>query len=377
VERTKLQAIVSLQNLDISSDQIAAISLTDALARFGPLQSTDGSNSVTSGATVTLSLANLARGVLEIEPSSGMLHFLGPDQTELYLHTDTSLRRWLERLAGYGLSGVVLEHLLDESIGEQKWALVRAYTELDVPAVDQEDPVWLWTIADVENPGEVVSEDIESLTEMSYRWAVPDRPGEYRIDLALSSGGGTSAIPVASLTEQVVSFSTATPSGSSDRLLPTATPTPIRTTPTRMVTPSRTPTPSPTPTSAPPAPPARAYQLAYTKWDDSFHDLYVADTRSGQTQLVFRHAAGPSWSPDNKRLYFIGEQGVGQQMREDRLACEFGTISDGIVAVDLPSPLRDICQVKSDPWFCERREIDMQAEPSDVCTENGRLPKVM
>jgi Tol biopolymer transport system component len=49
----------------------------------------------------------------------------------------------------------------------------------------------------------------------------------------------------------------------------------------------------------------------------------------------------------------------------------FGTISEGIVAVDLPSPLRDICQVQADAWTCERKQIDIGLGPSDVCTANN------
>lgn len=113
------------------------------------------------------------------------------------------------------------------------------------------------------------------------------------------------------------------------------------------------------------------YQLAFTRYENSTHSLFIADTNGNNPQLIFTHAAGPSFSPDKQRLFFFGEAGVNQQVRENRVACEFGTISDGIVAVDLPSPLRDICKVQYDAWFCERKGVDLQAEPSDVCTANG------
>lgn len=113
------------------------------------------------------------------------------------------------------------------------------------------------------------------------------------------------------------------------------------------------------------------YQLAYSKWDGSAHNLYVADTNGQNERLIFSHAAGPSWSPDSKRLFFYGEPGIDQQIRENRVACSFGTISDGIVSVDLPSPLGDICQVQPGAWTCERKTVDLAAEPSDVCTANG------
>lgn len=137
---------------------------------------------------------------------------------------------------------------------------------------------------------------------------------------------------------------------------------------TQVPTPTLTPTLTPAP-SAPP--PARTYQLAYTKWDGAFHNVYIADTNGRNERLIFTRAAGPSWSPDGRQLFFFGEQGVNEQIRGDRVECEFGTISDGIVAVDLPSPPGDICGVHSGPWFCERKRIDVQSPPSDVCEQNG------
>ncbi|MCB0209255.1 MAG: PD40 domain-containing protein [Anaerolineae bacterium] len=113
------------------------------------------------------------------------------------------------------------------------------------------------------------------------------------------------------------------------------------------------------------------YQLAFTKYENSTHSLFIADTNGNNQQLIFTHAAGPSFSPDKQRLFFFGEAGVNQQVRENRVVCEFGTISDGIVAIDLPSPLRDICEVQYDAWFCQRKGVDLQAEPSDVCTANS------
>lgn len=116
---------------------------------------------------------------------------------------------------------------------------------------------------------------------------------------------------------------------------------------------------------------SRNYQLAYTKYEGSAHNLYIADTNGANQQLIFTRAAGPSFSPDKKRLFFLGQQGVNQQIRDNRVVCEFNTISDGIVAIDVPSPLMDICQVQYDAWFCERKGVDLQTEPSDVCTANG------
>ncbi len=143
------------------------------------------------------------------------------------------------------------------------------------------------------------------------------------------------------------------------------------------VTPTSKPTATPAATPTPPPAPAaqgnggRVYQLAYSRWDGTFHNVYVADTRGKNERLIMKRAAGPSWSPDGKRLFFMGEQGVNQQLAEDnRVDCDFGTISDGIVAVDLP-PAGNICSTHYGPWLCERKQIDVQSPPSDVCEENG------
>lgn len=55
------------------------------------------------------------------------------------------------------------------------------------------------------------------------------------------------------------------------------------------------------------------YKLAYTKWDGEKHSLYVGDTAGSFEQYILRGAAGPSWSPDGRYLFFYGEEGIDQQ----------------------------------------------------------------
>lgn len=362
VERSKLQAVVSWRNLDVSEEGVSTVSVTEALARLGPLKSTAAGDSLQPEEQVILALSGLTSGVLEVDPTLGMLHFLGPDQAgkthQFYLQTDASLSKWLQRIAEYNLVGVVLEGLLDEAPAGQTWELLQAYRALDVPSVESE-PTWVWTIIAANTPTETLKVETQPLAKVNYTWTAPGIPGEYQVEVALSTDKQASAQPVASLALNIAPASTPTPS-------PTLTPTPA---PTRPPTPTLTPTPTSPPT--PPPPPRRAYQLAYTVWDGSFHNLYIADSKSNTAQLIFTRAAGPAWSPDKKRLFFVGEQGVDQQIRENRVACSFGTISEGIVAVDLPSPLRNICQVQSDAWTCERKESDIGLGPSDVCTANN------
>jgi hypothetical protein len=60
--------------------------------------------------------------------------------------------------------------------------------------------------------------------------------------------------------------------------------------------------------------PGRFYRLVYTKWNGQKHDLYLGDTSGSQEQFIMGRAAGPSWSPDGRYVYFYGEEGVDQQV---------------------------------------------------------------
>ncbi len=144
---------------------------------------------------------------------------------------------------------------------------------------------------------------------------------------------------------------------------PTATPPP---TATRTKTPTRTPTPAQAVAGG-----GGTYQLAFTKWDGNFHYVYIADTNGRNEKFIVSRAAGPSWSPDGKQLFFYGETGVDHQERPGQPGCGFGTISNGIVAIDLTRPPGDVCATQSGAWFCERKGEDSQSVPSDVCIANG------
>lgn len=64
---------------------------------------------------------------------------------------------------------------------------------------------------------------------------------------------------------------------------------------------------------APPGIP-KVYKLVYTKWNGEKHDLYVGDTNGSREQFIMSRAAGPSWSPDGRYIFFYGEEGVDQQI---------------------------------------------------------------
>lgn len=145
---------------------------------------------------------------------------------------------------------------------------------------------------------------------------------------------------------------------------PTATPTQKRAT----ATPKPSPTVTPTATAVSDS---GTYQLAYTKWNGHFHNVYIADTNGNHEKFIASRAAGPSFSPDKKQLFFYGEEGVDHQERPGQPGCDFGAISNGIVAIDLTRPPNDVCVTQTGAWFCERKEGDTQVVPRDVCLANG------
>jgi Tol biopolymer transport system component len=79
------------------------------------------------------------------------------------------------------------------------------------------------------------------------------------------------------------------------------------------------------------------YKLAYTKFEDGRHNLYVADTTGKNSQFVIGRAAGPSWSADGTSIFFYGEEGVDRQFIGG-VEVPLFDVTNGIVAINA-SPL--------------------------------------
>jgi Tol biopolymer transport system component len=74
--------------------------------------------------------------------------------------------------------------------------------------------------------------------------------------------------------------------------------------------------------------------------------LFVADTNGSGEQFIMNRAAGPSWTPNGQTIFFYGEEGVDRQNRDNDpniTSCEIASVSNGIIAMGVPSPLTDIC----------------------------------
>jgi Tol biopolymer transport system component len=78
--------------------------------------------------------------------------------------------------------------------------------------------------------------------------------------------------------------------------------------------------------------------LLFTRWDGGQHNLHIADTNGNNEQFLLNRAAGPSWTPDGKQIFFFGEEGVDRQRLPDGREFIFDGVSNGIVAM-AASPL--------------------------------------
>ena len=89
----------------------------------------------------------------------------------------------------------------------------------------------------------------------------------------------------------------------------------------------------------------KVYILAYTKWNDEKHDLYVGDSNGSREQFVLSRVAGPSWSPDGRYIFFYGEEGIDNQVINGVLHPLPGA-TNGIVRINAAPVPANINQVQ-------------------------------
>jgi hypothetical protein len=98
--------------------------------------------------------------------------------------------------------------------------------------------------------------------------------------------------------------------------------------------------------------PVKIYKLAFTRWNGEKHELYVGDTNGSAEQYILRGAAGPSWGPGGRYLFFYGEEGVDQQYVNGNLIPLPG-VANGIVrmkASPLPAGVGQIQLFQGHGW---------------------------
>jgi formylglycine-generating enzyme required for sulfatase activity len=169
-----------------------------------------------------------------------------------------------------------------------------------------------------------------------------------------------------------VTYARVLPTPTPTRVVATATPTPLPPVPTPQPPvpgtavalpqrPTGLPTPTaivleatpvivsqPTPAAVPPTvTPAGtpAARIAFSRWDGTKHNMFIANTDGSGEQLVLERAAGPSWSPDRRYLAFYGQEGVDRQVRGG-VEYQASGISNGIIHLDMRSVSRDITTLR-------------------------------
>ena len=97
---------------------------------------------------------------------------------------------------------------------------------------------------------------------------------------------------------------------------------------------------------------SRTYPLVYTKWNGEKHDLFVGDTSGSFERYIMGRAAGPSWSPDGRYIFFYGEEGVDQQVVDGNVIPLPG-VSNGvarITAAPLPANVSQLQLFQGYGW---------------------------
>ncbi len=90
---------------------------------------------------------------------------------------------------------------------------------------------------------------------------------------------------------------------------------------------------------------AKVYKLAYTKWNGEKHDLFIGDTNGNNERFIMSRAAGPSWSPNGRYLFFFGEEGVDQQY-VNGVMYPLAGVATGIARVTVVPPPANVEQIE-------------------------------
>jgi phosphate transport system substrate-binding protein len=112
------------------------------------------------------------------------------------------------------------------------------------------------------------------------------------------------------------------------------------------------PSPTPQPATSTPAPTARTYQIAFSRWDGGKHNLFIANTDGSGERFLLERAAGPSWSKDGQYLSIYGEEGVDRQVRGGVEYVVEG-ITNGILWLKVANFPDDITQVEMGQYVRE------------------------
>jgi len=234
VQRSRLELVASAFSVDSAADASESITYENALQRLtANIEVEDPSDLVMPGQTVRLGANPSNQRSLELDAASQMNWFEYSDddgaEHVVWMENARSLVRKLQVAERFGLRGAVLDGALAEGNDSSVLPLVATWSEDLIPP-DPEYAV-LWQVQDTD--GNTFRTGMSGLDDVHFAWLVPDRPGQYEIEAAISDDGGlTSREVIAQVAVQVPS--------------PTPSPTPEPTN-----TPEPTATPAPTATRSP------------------------------------------------------------------------------------------------------------------------------
>ncbi|MDW8101603.1 MAG: cellulase family glycosylhydrolase [Anaerolineae bacterium] len=244
VDRYKIQLVVSTRSVEKVGNTLTFKPYTEVLKTLAASIKANKETAV-PGEEVSFVLEGLAQVAgIQHDPDTGHYWFSYTDHSgnehTVWIENATSLARKLQLVSRFNIRGVAFRNLLEEENDHLIWDVLRGFHEYAIRSVETNFAV-TWKVQDAH--GVVHAQGTSPLQGASYKWQVPNLPGEYTVEAGISTDGGQTMTNIIHRLALKVAEPTPTP-------LPTPTPRP---------TPTPTPTPKPsgqtiTPTR-PPAPP--------------------------------------------------------------------------------------------------------------------------
>lgn len=244
VDRYKIQLVVSTRSIEKVGNTLYLKPYAEVLEALATSIKAD-KEVAAPGEEVSFVLQGLAQVAgIQYDPSIGYNWFSYTDpsgaERTVWIGNASSLARKLHLASRFNIKGVVLQNLLEEENDHLIWNVLRGFQEYTIQSVESKFAV-TWKVQDA--MGVVHAQGTTPLQGASYKWQVPNLPGEYTIEASISSNGGQTQTGIIHKLALKVAEPTPTPA-------PTPTPKPKPT-----PTPTPKPLSQPAATSAPPPPP--------------------------------------------------------------------------------------------------------------------------
>jgi hypothetical protein len=267
VDRYKIQLVASARSVEQVRNALIFKPYTEALKDLAASIKAS-KETAAPGEEVAFTLEGLAQvSGIQHDPNTGYYKLSYTDsfgnERTLWIENASSIAHKLRLLSRYNVRGIAFQNLLEEENDPQVWSVIRNFHEYAIQSVESNFAV-TWKVQDAN--GVVRDQVTTPLQGASYKWQVPNLPGQYTIEASISTDGGKTFTKVTHKLALTVAQPTPTPS-------PTPTPRP---------TPTPTPTPKPsgqtTTPSQPSAPPPSVKGTGFG-YGIQAHMLYNPDPR--------------------------------------------------------------------------------------------------